>query len=178
MDNRPFHAVWRVHCQDGQLSQDFFPQSLWEQVYDSIEKHEKNTENIHSILFDCVLGTPFGSWARFLRWRTSSGPWKMKGGRNWWEKTKKMSSLSSSSSIEYRWWRLWTSSATPFCLWSISWNRFGWAIWDQKFYETANVMLKIFEVREGLMEYLYPSAEVEFVHAVSAGGRVKFLPAE
>ena len=42
-----------------------------------------------TILFDCVLGTPFGSWARFLRWRTSSGPWKMKGGRNWWEKTKK-----------------------------------------------------------------------------------------
>ena len=39
-------------------------------------------------------------------------------------------------------------------------------------------MLKIFEVREGLMEYLYPSAEVEFVHAVSAGGSVKFLPAE
>ena len=28
MDNRPFHAVWRVHCQDGQLSEDFFPQSL------------------------------------------------------------------------------------------------------------------------------------------------------
>ena len=41
-----------------------------------------------TILFDCVLGTPFGSWARFLRWRTSSGPWKMKGGRNWWERTK------------------------------------------------------------------------------------------
>ena len=37
MDNRPFHAVWRVHCQDGQLSQDFFPQSLREQVCDSIE---------------------------------------------------------------------------------------------------------------------------------------------
>ena len=46
MDNRPFHAVWRVHCQDGQLSQDFFPQSLWEQVCDSKEKHEMNTENI------------------------------------------------------------------------------------------------------------------------------------
>ena len=90
MDNRPFHAVWRVHCQDGQLSQDFFPQSLWEQVCDSKEKHEMNTENIQPFyLFDCVLGTPFGSWARFLRWRTSSGPWKMKGGRNWWEKTKK-----------------------------------------------------------------------------------------
>ena len=41
-----------------------------------------------TILFDCVLGTPFGSWARFPRWRTSSGPWKMKGGRNWWERTK------------------------------------------------------------------------------------------
>ena len=63
-------------------------------------------------------------------------------------KDEKMSSLSSSSSNEYRWWRLWTSSATPFCLWSISWNRFGWAAWDQKFYETANVMFKFFYLSE------------------------------
>ena len=63
-------------------------------------------------------------------------------------KDEKMSSLSSSSSsIEYRWWRLWTSSATPFCLWSISWNRFGWAAWDQKFYETANVMFNFYRTQ-------------------------------